>query len=418
MNKEKNIKKAYIWNIIGSLCYSGSSFLYLLVVTRICGEERAGFFSLSFATAQLLLTVGRYGMRTYQSTDLNHVYSFREYCISRWMSCVLMFLLGVAYSAFSFKKEYIIISCFVILLKVVDAVEDVYHGNFQQGYCVEIMGKSLAARNAFTVVLFVAVLLVTKELYITCVIASIGALLFALAVNQYLTHKHLIESLSVNAGVSMSHIFRLLKQCTPLFVSTFLSLLLYNIPKYAMSAVMTDEFQTRYSVLFMPSFVITMICEFAFKPIITTMASVWMEGQIKKFISYIVRIFGSIIVCTILIVTLGHTIGRMILELIYGIELKPYDGDFMILLTGGGICSCVYMLYNILIAIRESKCIIFVYSIVAVITAAAAKVMVVKWGLTGAALNYLFSCTLLFVTFVIAFLIIIRKKIRNEKVGA
>ena len=78
MKKEKNVKKAFLWNMIGSTCYSGSSFLYLLVVTRICGATLAGFFSLSYATAQLLLQVGRYGVRTYQATDLNQKYSFSE----------------------------------------------------------------------------------------------------------------------------------------------------------------------------------------------------------------------------------------------------------------------------------------------------------------------------------------------------
>ena len=78
MKKEKNVKKAFLWNMIGSTCYSGSSFLYLLVVTRICGATLAGFFSLSYATAQLLLQVGRYGVRTYQATDLNQqVFLFR-----------------------------------------------------------------------------------------------------------------------------------------------------------------------------------------------------------------------------------------------------------------------------------------------------------------------------------------------------
>jgi hypothetical protein len=44
MNKEKNVRKAFVWNMIGSTSYSVSSFLYLLVVTRFCGVELAGFF--------------------------------------------------------------------------------------------------------------------------------------------------------------------------------------------------------------------------------------------------------------------------------------------------------------------------------------------------------------------------------------
>ena len=127
--------------MIGSSCYSLSSFLYLMVVTRVCGVEPAGFFSLSYATAQLLLTLGRYGMRTYQATDLRRKYLFSEYGVSRILTCGLMLIFGIIYSAFSFSGEYIVISIFIIIMKMVDAVEDVYHGNFQQTYHVEIMGK-------------------------------------------------------------------------------------------------------------------------------------------------------------------------------------------------------------------------------------------------------------------------------------
>ena len=47
--------------MIGSVCYSLSSFFYMILVTRICGVVRGGVFALAFATAQLLLTLGRGG---------------------------------------------------------------------------------------------------------------------------------------------------------------------------------------------------------------------------------------------------------------------------------------------------------------------------------------------------------------------
>ena len=114
MNKEKNIKKAFLWNMIGSVCYSGSSFIYLMVVTRICGTKLAGFYSLSYATAQLLLQVARYGVRTYQATDLKQKFLFKEYKVFRIATCILMMLIGALYSFLSFSGEYIMISCFII----------------------------------------------------------------------------------------------------------------------------------------------------------------------------------------------------------------------------------------------------------------------------------------------------------------
>ena len=413
MNKEKNVKKAFLWNMIGSTCYSGSSFLYLLVITRICGAQLAGFFSLSYATAQLLLQVGRYGVRTYQATDLNRKYSFSEYKLSRVITCSLMMLFGIIYSAYSFTGEYIIISTFVIMMKMIDAVEDVFHGNLQQNYHVEQMGKALAIRNVYSAVFFTGILLVTKNLYLTCVATAVTSLILCLGVNSWFARKY--GDTAAKNSKKLSHVLELLKICTPMFIGTFLSLLLYNVPKYAMANVMTDEYQTYYSILFMPSFVITLMCEFVFKPTITTIAELWWENNLKKFVMYVLRIIAIILVCCAGIVVGGHLIGRTLLEIIYGVDLSPYKMQFIVLLTGGGIGAEVYMIYNILIAIRWGKCMLPVYSITAIITIAAARAMVNQWGIMGASLNYLLSCSILFVLFASILVYVILKKKRELK---
>lgn len=395
--------------MIGSTCYSGSSFLYLLVVTRVCGAQLAGFYSLSYATAQLLLQVGRYGVRTYQATDLEHKYLFSEYKISRVITCALMMLFGILYSSFSFKGEYIIISTFIIMMKMIDAVEDVYHGNLQQKYHVEQMGKMLAIRNVYSAVFFTGILMATKNLYLTCVTTAITSLILCLVVNSRTTAKYTPKE-DIGRGFQMGRVWELLKICTPMFVGTFLSLLLYNVPKYAMANVMTDEYQTYYSILFMPSFVITLMCEFVFKPTITTIAELWWENNIKKFAVYILRIIGIILVCCAGIVVGGHLIGRTLLEIIYGVDLSPYKIQFIALLVGGGISAEVYMIYNILIAIRWGKCLLPVYSVTAVITILASRTMVKQWGIMGAALNYVLSCSILFVLFTTILIFAILKK--------
>ena len=398
--------------MIGSTCYSGSSFLYMLVVTRVCGTELAGFYSLSYATAQLLLQVARYGVRTYQATDLNQKFLFSEYKVSRMITCALMMLFGILYSSFSFSGDYIIISCFIILMKMIDAVEDVYHGNFQQKYHVELMGKMLAARNLYSAVFFTASLLITKSLYFTCTATALTSLVLCLVMNSWFSRKTVGSLENAKGDFRMSHVWELLKICTPMFVGTFLSLLLYNVPKYAMASVMSDEYQTYYSILFMPSFVISLMCEFVFKPMITTIAELWWEKKVKKFILYVLRILGIILVCSAAIVVAGHLLGRTLLELVYGVDLSPYKLHFIVLLVGGGISAEVYMLYNILIAIRKGNCLLAVYGITAVLTILPARKMVQTWGVMGAALNYLLSCSLLFVMFaaILVYVVLQRKK--------
>lgn len=416
MNKEKNKKKAFLWNMIGSSVYSGSSILYLMIVSRICGVETAGFFSLCYATAQLLLTVGRYGMRTYQATDLQARFTFREYSASRVLTCVLMMAGGLLYGMFSFIGDRIIICIFIIMMKMIDAVEDVYHGNLQQIYHVEEMGKLLAARNLYSVIVFTGALMITKDLLATCVFTAISSLVLCLLINQITVSRLMRESGAASGNCRWNRLGRLLMICTPLFAGTFLSLLLYNVPKYAMAAVMTDEYQTYYSVLFMPSFVITLMCEFVFKPTITTIAGLWWEKKLKEFRRYVLRIIVFIVGADLFIVAAGHLIGRRLLELIYAVNLEPYQSHFIILLIGGGIGAEVYMIYNILIAIRQGNCILPVYAVTALLTILPSRKMVAVWEVRGACLNYLLSCSILFVLFGIILIIQYRNRIHASDV--
>ena len=347
-------------------------------------------------------------MRTFQATDLDHKYLFSEYKVSRVFSCAAMMLFGVIYSAYSFSGEYIAISIFVIMMKMIDAVEDVFHGNLQQNYHVELMGKMLAVRNVYSAVFFTLLLYFTRNLYLTCDATAITSLMLCLLVNSWAV-RH-ISSRQPKRSFQFSHVLELLKMCTPLFAGTFLSLLLYNVPKYAMSNVMTDEYQTYYSILFMPSFVITLMCEFVFKPMITTIAGLWWENDLKKFVLYVARIIGIIFLCCGGIVIAGHLLGRTLLELIYGVDLSPYKLHFIVLLIGGGIGAEVYMIYNILIAIRKGGCILPVYALTALITILPAKAMVQKLGIMGASLNYLLSCSVLFIMFFAILICVILKK--------
>ena len=400
--KSKKIA-AFGWNMVGSTCYAITSFIYLIVVTRICGVEQGGFFSLSYATAQLLLTFGRYGMRTYQATDLRSEYSFYEYGVSRVITVVMMLLLGVVYSICSFEKNFIITSALIIAMKAMDAIEDVYHGRLQQTDYVEQMGKAQAIRNVYTLLCFTGMLLLTHELLITLVVTVVTSVIICFVVNQYMINKH-IRSDQEQRCIEYKAVFRLLRMCTGIFIGTFLSLLIYNIPKYAMAQMMDIEYQTYFSILFMPTFVITLLCEFIFKPTITSIAEKWDAGKKTDFKRLLFFNYGIIMVFSVIVLIGGHFVGRWLLELLYGVDLSPYKLDFVILLLGGSVSSLAYFTYNILIAIRFEKSIKITYGIVTVVCVFIIQPLVKYFGMTGAAINYLISQGLLFLIFLGTFL--------------
>ena len=95
--KETTAKKKFMWNMAGSLCNSLSSMLLLIIVNRISGESRGGFFALAYSTAQLLFSVGGFEIRPVQSTDIKNKFTFDQYFTSRMLNCIIMLICMIGY---------------------------------------------------------------------------------------------------------------------------------------------------------------------------------------------------------------------------------------------------------------------------------------------------------------------------------
>ena len=72
-------KTAYIWNTWAAMLNSFQSVLILMVISRIDPVTDAGVFTIAFAIGNLMLTIGQYGIRQFQVSDVQEKYTFREY---------------------------------------------------------------------------------------------------------------------------------------------------------------------------------------------------------------------------------------------------------------------------------------------------------------------------------------------------
>ena len=183
IKKENVDKQSVVWNIMSSGLNSVVSMFLLLVVTRVSGVVDAGIFSLGFSTSQMMLTIGNYGMRNYQATDIENKYSFGIYRSSRIITNILM--LGATVVFVLFKGYYLekaMITILLCILKATDAIDDVFGGYYQKNGRLDMSGKIMSIRIVSYVVGFCVVLLMTKNLVISCCIAIVisGIVLFGL----------------------------------------------------------------------------------------------------------------------------------------------------------------------------------------------------------------------------------------------
>lgn len=170
-------------------------------------------------------------------------------------------------------------------------------------------------------------------------------------INLYFT----VQFEQIKFDFSLVPLKKLLIECFPLFAASFLSLYIYNASKYAIDNYLTEDIQTYYNILFMPTFIINLFSEFAFKPLLTVLAELWLNNKIKEFISEIIILLKWIGVLTVVALIGGYFLGIPVLSFIYGIKLSYFKIEFMILLIGGGFGASVWLFNNILTIMRKQK---------------------------------------------------------------
>lgn len=119
----------FVWNSIGSGAWAMVFPVVTMVSTQLVGVEQAGMISMAFVVGLLLMFLGNFGVRTYQVSDTKMEHSFKDYQANRWVTCILMLLVGWVYCSIrGYSDEMFNISMAVILYKVHRRLADVYEG--------------------------------------------------------------------------------------------------------------------------------------------------------------------------------------------------------------------------------------------------------------------------------------------------
>lgn len=406
-------RKIYLWNIIGSVMNALASVFLLFAVTRISGQTDAGIFSLAFSTAQMMLTIGYYEMRAFQATDITKVYSFSDYLMSRILTCILMIVASVFFVWLSgYTPEKALIVVLVCVFKMFDALEDVFHGLYQQNGRLDVAGKSLALRVATSMVAFILTLLFTRNLVTACAVAIIAAAVGFACFNLTVFRNFFTGKFSWNG----SAIKKLLWVCFPLFLGSFMLLYINNAPKYAIDTYMPAEyFQAYFNYLFMPAFVINLFSTFIFKPMVTTMAEVWGSNQKKLLLKIIGKLLLAVALLTLAVEAAGYFLGIPVLSWFYAADLAQYRTELLILILGGGFNAVVTLMFYGITVLRKQKFVLIGYSVTLALALVISAVLVPVGGLMGASIAYLLSMVILAAVFTITFAVCYRKGKREAE---
>lgn len=406
LNKKVSLKENTLWYTMGTMCSSATSFLLMIYVTRILGVDETGVFSISYSVGQLMLSIGWFGTRQFQVSDINEEFKFSDYLSLKLFMTIIMMVGCLIYSVFLHFNTYKMLVTFLYCLFLIcDVFADLFSARFQQvdklflsgmSYIIRILGYNL-------VILFS--LLCFKNLIVAIVLAMIYS-----ALELTFFDLQLIKRISqIKIEFHMDKIIQLIKNCFPLFISSFLTTFIVNVPKNAIELNFDSSVQTYYNIIFMPSYIINLFCMFIFVPLYTSIANTWLNSTKDKFINTVVKLMIFDVLLSLVVFAGCYFLGIPLLELVYGVDLHSVKSSFLVLIVAGCFTSMNSILSYIFTVIRRQKFMIYIYVVAMVLAQVMVKTLTLNYGIFGASLDYLIGIASITVMFMLGLVLVLRK---------
>lgn len=411
MKKENNnVRKNFLCNAIGSTVNASISLLFMIIVTRINGTDKAGIFTFAFSTSCLLQVIGLFAGRAYQVTEANENYKNKVFIYNRIISCLIMLIISIF---FIIIKGYNSYKCSIIFLlviyKMVEAFSEVLYGIIQKKDELYKVGISLFLKGVLSIISFFLFDIFTKNIELS--ILSIIIVNILIMIFYDVRNANVIYVLKEK--INNKYVFLIFKYGFFTFLLTILTQYLINASKYAIDSNMTNSSQTIFGIIVMPATLVILCGQFLIHPFLNKLTQLLKEKKYKEFKSIIYKLVLLIFIFGMITDIIAYLIGIPFLELVYGISLKKYKIDLIIIITGAVFFGMSYIFSNALIATRNTFIQVLLFIITSLFALIISNLLVKKYGIYGASISYMVSMLLLLILFIIAFLFKTKKERRN-----
>ncbi len=384
---ENALRQGYLWNMIASGINASEAIVTLMVAARTVGILESGVMAIAFTVANLMMCIGKYGVRNFQVTDTKNEYIFQDYFRSRIVTMLIMAAASVLFLAVSFTSRgysvnKVLIVALVIGIYGVEAYEDVFLSALQHDGRLDIGTRMFSVRWFFTLLVWSLGLILTKKALPACAAALAVDFILMLFLTNLVK-----EEISTygKQSTEKTAVKEIMIKCFPICVSAFLSIYLPNAAKYAIDSCLTDDYQAYYSFISMPVFVIDLLSVIIFQPLLVQLSADWNGKHFGKFFSVIGKLCVLILGLSIAVLLGGYLLGIPVLSLLYGVDLAAYKTEFMLLMAGGSALGYIGLFTSVLVIIRRQNYLMGSYLLVSLSAVFMLKQITLTYGIRGAA---------------------------------
>lgn len=363
MKENIQFRKNFIWNTIGTGFNAFNSLFFMIIVTRINGVDEAGIFTLAFSTATILYSIGIYAGRIYQVTELDEKISDKDFVVSRIITCILMIILILGFCLFrGYEIDKTIIFLLLTIYKMLEAFSDVIYGILQKHDDLDIVGKSLFLKSLLSILVFLVLNLITKNV----IISIIAMIIICSVIIVIYDFRKAYSYIDFSKKVKMKNVWDIFRKGFFIFAISFLGMYVLNAPKYAIDTYLTSDYQTIFGIIVMPATVIGLVAQFLIYPYLNKIVELYKNKDIINLKRLLLKIILFVVAFGIVATLLGYFVGTQILGLIYGIDLSMYKIGLAVIIISATLYTIGTICSSILTTVRETFSQFVIYLIVAI----------------------------------------------------
>lgn len=319
----KTVKNT-VYNTIGTFAYFFFQWVTTVVVVRLAGYGDAGVFALVVSFTNVFGFISRYGMRNYQISDYNNVFSSHQYFGARiWTT-------GIAIAGFFFISMFCgfdlytyICALAYMAFKFLESLTDYLFAIFQKLDKYKEMAISYIIKGVLPLLGFIGFLWFFKSLFaaICCM-----TLLYALII---LCYDFSCIQAKKTLRVSFKGSKKILSACLPLMLATLITPYMTFIIRFFIEKLYGDKMLGYYSSVSMVVVVMTTLAGSVWYVIIPIISKYYTEMNFFALKRLLTGIFFAIAAAGAVVILLGQWLGPWAFGLVFGKGIL----DYMYLLT-------------------------------------------------------------------------------------
>lgn len=379
------MKKDIFWNSLGTAAWSFLSLFLLIIVTRVNGIADSGLFSFAFAFAVIMFTVACYGGRPYQVSDHKNSFTSDNYISLRLLTSIAVVIITgvfVLLNGYDWEKSLLIF--LLVGQRVFDAIADVFYGIMQKKRHLYISGKSLFYKSLLSLVVFLAIDILTKDLLLAALSLPIISLLFVLFYD--IPHSRKLESFRIAS--TLRDIKKILASTFSPFIIAAMGLIFVNLARYFID-IYHPELQGYFGIIIMPLSLIVLLFSFISTPAILHLSDKYNAREFQTLNRSIGKIIGIMTAATAVLCAATYLIGIPFLQLLFNVDFAAYLLDIVLVIVIGLAISLTSLFTNIAVIARKLRPVVTIYLLSAGLLVLLCGLLVDEHRIRGAIVAYI-----------------------------